>query len=69
MAPMVSRFADVGASEDSAKLWFASLLRDGFALTAAARRESSRCSPKGRCAPSWPASRWTATSTPPSRTS
>jgi 2-haloacid dehalogenase len=35
MAPMGQRFADVGAPPLLAKVWFASLLRDGFALTAA----------------------------------
>jgi 2-haloacid dehalogenase len=35
MSPMAARFADVGAPEQLAKLWFATLLRDGFALTAA----------------------------------
>jgi hypothetical protein len=35
MAPMAARFAEVGAPELMAKIWFASLLRDGFALTAA----------------------------------
>jgi 2-haloacid dehalogenase len=35
LAPMGRRFADVGAPELAAKWWFASLLRDGFALTAA----------------------------------
>ena len=35
MSPMARRFADVGAPEHLAKLWFATLLRDGFALTAA----------------------------------
>jgi 2-haloacid dehalogenase len=35
LAPMNQRFADVGAPELLAKVWFASLLRDGFALTAA----------------------------------
>ena len=34
LAPMARRFADVGAPEHLAKLWFATLLRDGFALTA-----------------------------------
>jgi 2-haloacid dehalogenase len=38
MRPMARRFADVGAPEQLAKLWFASLLRDGFALTAAGGR-------------------------------
>jgi 2-haloacid dehalogenase len=33
MAPMASRFEDVGAPVHLAKTWFASLLRDGFALT------------------------------------
>jgi 2-haloacid dehalogenase len=35
MSPMAGRFADVGAPEHLAKLWFTTLLRDGFALTAA----------------------------------
>ncbi|MGN6689091.1 MAG: haloacid dehalogenase type II [Actinomycetales bacterium] len=35
MGPMAGRFADVGAPQHLAKLWFATLLRDGFALTAA----------------------------------
>ncbi|SDY04415.1 2-haloacid dehalogenase [Modestobacter sp. DSM 44400] len=35
MSPMAQRFSDVGAPEHLAKLWFATLLRDGFALTAA----------------------------------
>ncbi|HEY1158469.1 MAG TPA: haloacid dehalogenase type II [Arthrobacter sp.] len=35
MSPMGQRFVDVGAPEHLAKLWFATLLRDGFALTAA----------------------------------
>jgi 2-haloacid dehalogenase len=34
MTPMGQRFADLGLPEHLAKLWFASLLRDGFALTA-----------------------------------
>lgn len=34
MSPMGARFAEVGAPPELAKLWFASLLRDGFALTA-----------------------------------
>lgn len=35
LAPMADRFVEVGAPASVAKLWFASLLRDGFALTAA----------------------------------
>ena len=35
MSPMAGRFADIGAPEYLAKLWFATLLRDGFAITAA----------------------------------
>jgi 2-haloacid dehalogenase len=35
MSPMGDRFAEVGAPAQLAKLWFATLLRDGFALTAA----------------------------------
>lgn len=34
MAPMAGRFADLGAPEHLAATWFASVLRDGFALTA-----------------------------------
>ena len=34
MSPMGQRFAEVGAAPDMAKLWFATLLRDGFALAA-----------------------------------
>lgn len=39
MTPMGRRFAEVGAPEWAAKVWFASLLRDGFALTAAGATE------------------------------
>lgn len=35
MSPMGARFAEVGAAPPLATLWFATLLRDGFALTAA----------------------------------
>lgn len=35
MSPMGARFAEVGAPVSLAALWFATLLRDGFALTAA----------------------------------
>ena len=35
MSPMAGRFTDVGAPAHLAKTWFATLLRDGFALTAA----------------------------------
>lgn len=35
MSPMGERFAEVGAPAHLAKLWFAALLRDGFAVTAA----------------------------------
>lgn len=35
MSPMAGRFADIGAPGHLAKLWFATLLRDGFAITAA----------------------------------
>ncbi|MGY1682185.1 haloacid dehalogenase type II [Geodermatophilus sp. SYSU D01176] len=35
MSPMAGRFADVGAPAHLATTWFATLLRDGFALTAA----------------------------------
>ena len=35
MSPMADRFAEAGAPASLAKLWFATLLRDGFALTAA----------------------------------
>ena len=33
LAPMADRFADIGAPGDLAKTWFASTLRDGFALS------------------------------------
>lgn len=39
LSPMAGRFADVGAPADLARLWFAAVLRDGFALTAAGGRE------------------------------
>ena len=39
MTPMARRFADVGAEGHLARLWFATLLRDGFALTAAGTTE------------------------------
>jgi 2-haloacid dehalogenase len=35
MSPMGQRFVEAGAPAHLAKLWFATLLRDGFALTAA----------------------------------
>jgi 2-haloacid dehalogenase len=35
MSPMGDRFAEAGLPASLAKLWFATLLRDGFALTAA----------------------------------
>ncbi|WAH98161.1 haloacid dehalogenase type II [Arthrobacter sp. MMS18-M83] len=35
MSPMTERFTEVGAPAALAKLWFATLLRDGFALTVA----------------------------------
>ena len=35
MSPLAERFAETGAPASLAKLWFATLLRDGFALTAA----------------------------------
>lgn len=39
MSPMAQRFEDVGAPAHLAKTWFAGLLRDGFALTAAGASE------------------------------
>jgi len=35
LSPLGARFLEVGASASAAPLWFACLLRDGFALTAA----------------------------------
>ncbi len=35
MSPLATRFSDVGAPEHLATTWFASVLRDGFALAAA----------------------------------
>lgn len=40
MAPMAQRFGDVGAPAAMSGLWFAQLLRDGFALAAAGDRGS-----------------------------
>lgn len=34
MSPMGERFSEIGVPAELAKLWFATLLRDGFALTA-----------------------------------
>jgi len=39
LTPMGQRFVDIGAPELLAKVWFASLLRDGFALTAVGSSE------------------------------
>jgi 2-haloacid dehalogenase len=39
MAPLAERFADLGAPPALAGLWFAVLLRDGFARTAAGESE------------------------------
>jgi 2-haloacid dehalogenase len=39
MAPMAERFTDVGAPEHLAKLWLATVLRDGFALAAAGSQQ------------------------------
>jgi len=39
MAPIADRFADIGAPRQLASLWFAGLLRDGFARTAAGASE------------------------------
>ncbi len=39
MAPMTRRFAEIGVPEPLAQVWFASLLRDGFALAATGGKE------------------------------
>jgi 2-haloacid dehalogenase len=39
MSPMADRFADLGVPGSMAEQWFAALLRDGFALTAAGASE------------------------------
>lgn len=39
MSAMADRFSDIGLQSGLAKLWFASLLRDGFARTAAGESE------------------------------
>lgn len=39
MSPMQDRFAEIGAPGELARLWFATVLRDGFALTAAGGSE------------------------------
>ncbi len=40
LTPIAARFTDIGAPAHLAKWWFAALLRDGFALTAAGSQES-----------------------------
>jgi 2-haloacid dehalogenase len=40
MAPLAARFPEVGAPDQHANVWFASLLRDGFALAATGGKES-----------------------------
>ena len=40
LSPLGARFVEVGASASAAALWFASVLRDGFALTAAGENPS-----------------------------
>jgi 2-haloacid dehalogenase len=40
LSPLGARFVEVGASASAAPLWFASVLRDGFALTAAGQNPS-----------------------------
>ena len=40
LSPMAQRFGDVGAPPLLAQVWFAGLLRDGFALTAAGGKEA-----------------------------
>jgi 2-haloacid dehalogenase len=40
MAPLARRFTEVGAPELLARVWFASLLRDGFALVATGGTET-----------------------------
>lgn len=40
MSPMGERFSEVGAPAELAKLWFATLLRDGFALAASGENGS-----------------------------
>ncbi|GGF41376.1 dehalogenase [Marmoricola endophyticus] len=37
LSPLADRFVDLGAAPQSAATWFASVLRDGFALTASGR--------------------------------
>ena len=39
MAPLAGRFADIGAPDLLARVWFAGVLRDGFALATAGGRE------------------------------
>lgn len=40
LGPLAGRFADVGVPGELAGTWFSSVLRDGFALTAAGTREA-----------------------------
>ncbi|MGJ7908049.1 haloacid dehalogenase type II [Actinopolyspora sp. H202] len=39
MSPIADRFTEIGAPQNLAKTWFAAVLRDGFALTAAGSPE------------------------------
>lgn len=47
LSPMSQRFAEIGAPGLAAKIWFASLLRDGFALTASGSFASFRAIGEG----------------------
>lgn len=49
MSPLAARFEDVGAPSLTAQIWFAELLRDGFALTVGAWLNRSSASPPRRC--------------------
>ena len=40
LSPLAARFVEVGAAASGASLWFASVLRDGFALSVAGERPS-----------------------------
>jgi 2-haloacid dehalogenase len=47
MAPMGARFTEVGVPESASTLWFATLLRDGFALAAAGSMATFRSLAEG----------------------
>ena len=69
LSPMADRFADLGVPGSMAEQWFAALLRDGFALTAAGASEKFSVVGEGVLPPCWRPRSSTVTSTRPCSTS